>query len=58
MGIVLYWIHDKSEGRWRTWKLMERSVDLIAKLIAVASLTGLGPVRRAALGLLQELRAA
>ena len=58
MGIVLYWIHDKSEGRWRTWKLMERSVDLIARLIAVASMTGLGPVRRSVLGLLQELRGA
>ncbi|HEV8383097.1 MAG TPA: TetR family transcriptional regulator [Gemmatimonadales bacterium] len=56
MGIVLFWIHDKSEGRWRTWHLMERSVDLITKLVAVASLSVLGPARRAALGIVRELQ--
>lgn len=56
MGIVLYWIHDESEGQWRTWKLMERSVDLIAKVVAVASMSGLGPVRRKILGLVRDLR--
>jgi AcrR family transcriptional regulator len=58
MGIVLFWIHDTSKGRRRTWRLMERSVDLIVKLVQVASLPLLGPVRRAALGLVQELRVA
>jgi len=56
MGIVLFWIHDKSEGRWRTWQLMERSVDLITKLIAVASMTIMGPARRGTLGLIRSLR--
>jgi AcrR family transcriptional regulator len=58
MGVVLFWIHDTSKGRRRTWRLMERSVDLIVKLVQVASLPLMGPVRRAALGLVQELRAA
>ena len=56
MGIVLYWIHDKSEGRWRTWQMMERSVDLVAKLVSVASFTALGPARRAALAMIRKLR--
>ncbi|MGH7529249.1 MAG: TetR family transcriptional regulator [Gemmatimonadales bacterium] len=56
MGIVLYWIHDKSEGRWRTWQMMERSVDLVAKLVAVASYSILGPARRAALTMIRKLR--
>jgi len=56
MGIVLYWIHDKSEGRWRTWQMMERSVDLVAKLVAVASYSALGPPRRAALAMIRSLR--
>jgi AcrR family transcriptional regulator len=56
MGIVLYWIHDKSEGRWRTWQMMERSVDLVAKLVAVASYSVLGPPRRAALAMIRSLR--
>lgn len=56
MGIVLFWIHDSSPGRRRTWQLMERSVDLIVKLIGIASLPLLGPLRRMALGLLDQLR--
>jgi AcrR family transcriptional regulator len=57
MGIVLFWIHDRSEGRWRTWQLMERSVELIAKLVAVASCTALGPARRSMLAMVRSLRA-
>ena len=56
MGIVLFWIHDKSQGRWRTWQLMERSVDLVAKLVTVASYSALGPPRRAALAMIRKLR--
>ena len=56
MGIVLYWIHDTSEGRWRTWQMMERSVDLVAKLVSVASFSILGRARRAALAMIRKLR--
>jgi len=56
MGIVLFWIHDTSPERRRTWRLMERSVDLIVKLIGLASLPFMGPVRRAALRVVAELR--
>ncbi|HEV2672758.1 MAG TPA: TetR family transcriptional regulator [Gemmatimonadales bacterium] len=56
MGIVLFWIHDTSKGRRRTWRLMERSVDLIVKLVGLASLPLMGPVRRAALRIVEELR--
>ncbi|HJS42428.1 MAG TPA: TetR family transcriptional regulator [Gemmatimonadales bacterium] len=56
MGIVLFWIHDKSQGRWRTWQLMERSVDLVAKLVTVASYSALGTPRRAALAMIRKLR--
>lgn len=56
MGIVLFWIHDTSKGRRRTWRLMERSVDLIVKLVGLASLPLMGPVRRAALRLVQDLQ--
>lgn len=56
MAIVLFWIHDNSEGRWRTWKLMERSVDLVAKLIAVVSMPLMGPARKATLSLVRSLK--
>jgi AcrR family transcriptional regulator len=56
MGIVLFWIHDASKGRRRTWRMMERSVGLIVKLVGLASLPLMGPVRRAALRLVQDLQ--
>jgi len=55
MGIILFWIHDTSLDRRRTWRLMERSVELVVKLIAIASLPLMLPVRRAALRLLTTL---
>jgi AcrR family transcriptional regulator len=56
MGIVLFWIHDRSPGRVRTWRLMERTTDLVARLIALSTLPLMGPVRKMVLGLLAELR--
>lgn len=56
MGIVLFWIHDRSPGRARTWRLMERTVDLIARLIALSTLPLMGPIRKAVLRLVAELR--
>ena len=56
MAIILFWIHDDSPGRRRTRLLMERTVDLIAKLIALSSLKVMAPVRRSTLKLLREIR--
>ncbi len=38
MGILLYWIHDTSPGCARTYQLVEDSVDLVARLVAVSRL--------------------
>jgi AcrR family transcriptional regulator len=57
MGVILYWIHDRSPGRARTWKLMERTVDLVARLIALSTLPLMGPIRKSVLRLLADLRA-
>jgi AcrR family transcriptional regulator len=56
MGIVLFWIHDPSPGRRRTHRLMERSVDLIVRLVGLASLPFMRPVRRLALELVEATR--
>ena len=58
MGIVLFWVHDMSPDRRRTWRVMERTVDLIVKLVTVASLPLMGPVRRAILRVMPDLQAA
>jgi AcrR family transcriptional regulator len=53
MGVVLYWIHDRSAGRARSRRLVDRSVDLIARLITLASNPLLRPVRRSILELIE-----
>jgi AcrR family transcriptional regulator len=55
MGIVLFWIHDTSPGVRRTRLLIDRGVDLIGALLAVADLPGLGPARRAGLRLVADV---
>jgi AcrR family transcriptional regulator len=58
MGITLFWIHDASPRRRRTHRLVEITVDLIVKLIALASNPLMRPLRKAVLEIMQELREA
>lgn len=56
MGIVLFWIHDDSPGRARTRRLIDRTSDLVARLIGLARSPLLMPVRKSVLRLVRELR--
>ena len=56
MGIVLFWIHDSSPKRRRTYRLINHTVDLLDKLIHLASNPFMRPLRKQALRLLDELR--
>ena len=56
MSIVLFWIHDPSEGRRRTYKLIERTAEIVARLVGLASNPLMRPLRKSTLKLLQELR--
>ncbi len=58
MAIILFWIHDDSEGRRRTRLLFKRTADIVVRLVSLASLRILAPLRRGALTLLEELQAA
>jgi AcrR family transcriptional regulator len=55
MGLILYWVHDRSPGAAKTRLLVERAVPLVVKLIGL----GRVPVLRGALddvlGLMQAL---
>jgi len=57
MGIILFWIHDTSEKRVRTYRLIDRSVELITRLIGIASNPLMKPLRKSAIRLVSELRA-
>jgi AcrR family transcriptional regulator len=56
MGLVLFWIHDSSRDRARTHLLVDRTVELVVRLIKLASHPLMRPVRKAALGLVTELK--
>jgi AcrR family transcriptional regulator len=57
MGILLYWVHDESEGRAKTWRLMEESSALIASAVKLSGLPLIAPLRRKLLKLVRELTA-
>ena len=56
MAIILFWIHDDSAGCARTYKLIDRTVEIIVRLINLSSLALMRPLVRAALELTSELR--
>jgi AcrR family transcriptional regulator len=56
MGIILFWIHDSSAKRARTYRLIDQTVELLDKLISLASNPLMRPVRKKALALVVELR--
>jgi AcrR family transcriptional regulator len=56
MGIILFWIHDDSPGRRRTYTLVDHTVDLVARTIGLASVPLLAPLRRRVLQLLADLK--
>ena len=58
MGIVLFWIHDPSPHHRRTYRLIDHTVDLLDKLIHLASNPFMRPLRKQALLLVDELREA
>ena len=58
MGIVLFWIHDKSPKHRRTYRLIDHTVDLLDKLISLASNPFMRPLRKQALRLVDEIREA
>jgi AcrR family transcriptional regulator len=58
MGIVLFWIHDQSPKHRRTYRLIDHTVDLLDKLIHLASNPFMRPLRKQALRLMDEIREA
>ena len=56
MGIILFWIHDPSRKRIRTYRLIDQTVDLLDKLISLASNPLMRPVRKKALQMVVDLR--
>ena len=56
MGVVLFWVYDRSPGRRRTRRLIDGAVPLIDRLVALSRLPLLRPTRRQILALLDTIR--
>ncbi|MFG1645769.1 TetR family transcriptional regulator [Amycolatopsis sp. NPDC049252] len=55
MGVVLFWVHDRSAREKRSKMLVERSVPLLARLAALSRLRVFRPVSREIVDLIQDL---
>ena len=58
MGITLFWIHDQSPKHRRTYRLIDHTVELLDKLIHLASNPFMRPLRKQALRLVEEIKEA
>lgn len=54
LGVVLFWLHDRSAGRRRTLALIDGTCRLVGSALLVASLPFTGPLRRQALSVLHD----
>lgn len=56
MGIILFWIHDRSPKHRRTYRLIDRTVEMVDRMVHLASNPFMRPLRKHALSLVDELR--
>src|SRR5437870_8686662 len=55
MGLILFWVYDRSPGQQRTQKLVEKSLGLIVNLIRVSTLPLMKPLRKTVLELVETV---
>jgi AcrR family transcriptional regulator len=55
MGILYFWIWDKSPGRLRTLDVIDQTTDLIVRLLGLANLPVLRGPRKRTLGLIRRI---
>jgi AcrR family transcriptional regulator len=56
LGIVLFWVHDRSPDATRTQLLVERTVPIVARLVRLSRLPVLRPLSRQVIDLVRVLR--
>ena len=58
MGIILFWIYDRSPGQRRTRALIDKSLAVVVRLIRLAGFPLLRPVRRMVVELAETVQSA
>ena len=55
MGLILFWLYDRSPRQQRTDKLMDKSLNLVVNLLRISSLPLMKPVRKMMLELVEAV---
>jgi len=55
MALILFWMFDQSKGQRRTRLLLDGTLDLMVRLMQIASLPLMGPLRKKLVGLLRAI---
>ncbi len=55
MGLILFWLYDRSEKQQRTQVLMDKSLGLLVTLLKLSGLPMMKPVRKTALELVETI---
>ncbi|MGH9593935.1 MAG: TetR family transcriptional regulator, partial [Bryobacteraceae bacterium] len=55
MGIILFWIYDRSAGQKKTRALIDKSLDVVVRLIGLSRLPLTKPLRRIVIGLVDTV---
>jgi AcrR family transcriptional regulator len=55
MGVILFWIYDRSPEQRRTYTLIEKSAGMVSRLIGVSGFPLLRPVRKAVVELVKTI---
>jgi AcrR family transcriptional regulator len=56
MGVILFWVHDRSPGQRKTRRLIDGIVPLVDRLISLSRLRVLRPALRQVLALIDSIR--
>jgi AcrR family transcriptional regulator len=56
LGVILYWVHDRSPEQAKTRRLIDGAVPLIDRLVGLSRLRVLRPVTREVIQLIRSLR--
>lgn len=55
MGVILFWIYDRSDGQRKTQALLDKSLNIVVRLIKLSSLPLMRPLRRIVIDLVETL---
>ena len=56
LGIVLYWVHDTSPGCARTYRLIDRTVPLAARLVSLSRLPVMRSTLAEVISIIEDMR--